>query len=109
MRKAMLIAMATATGFVVMVGCRSRTVDHPGTAPQTVRRSTTIWAPANASPKPDVGPAEPAEPANPEPAMSIPPAEDSTEGPAGAPVPQPGPPSRIPSNYRDRCGRPLVT
>jgi hypothetical protein len=109
MRKATLIAMVTATGFVVMAGCDNRTLDRPRTPPQTVQRSTTIWAPVDASPNPDVGPAEPAEPAKPEPAMSIPPAEDSTQGPAAAPAPQPRAPSRTPSNYRDRCGRPLIT
>jgi len=42
--------------------------------------------------------------------MSTPPIENVADTPASAPAPMPAPavPRRSPSQYRDRCGRPLV-
>lgn len=88
------------------LGCREAAGREAVRAPNTIERSTTIWAP------PAQGPGEPrpetvSEPSTPAPAMSIPPNDETVESPSSSPERWQAP-RRPPSQYVDGCGRPLV-
>jgi hypothetical protein len=107
MRRTTLLATAVFACFVVMAGCRDRTVEQPAAERRVVHRSTAPWAPPVTAVKAEPTPIP--EPATPEPAMSIPPEDEAMDTPAAAPEPTPAAPLPPPSQYEDGCGRPLVT
>jgi len=104
MPKATLITMAGLAGLLAMTGCR----DRPD-SPHPVQQTTIISTPGATSRSQPVKRAKPAESAAPEPVMSSPPSENRAPSPAAAPAPAPQRSNPAPSQYRDRCGRPLIT
>lgn len=104
MPKATLVTMAALAGLLAMTGCRDL-----ADAPKPVRRTTIISAPGATSQGRPAKSATPAKPVAPEPAMSNPPPENAAPSPATKPATPPRPSNRARDQYRDRCGRPLIT
>jgi hypothetical protein len=104
MPKATLITMVGLAGLLAMTGCRDR-----ADPPKPVRQTTIISTPGATSQRRPAKPAKPAEPVTPEPVMSSPPSQNKAPSPAAAPMPSPQRPKPAPNQYRDRCGRPLIT
>jgi hypothetical protein len=102
MPQATLITTTVLACLVLAVGCGDRALDAPAPADRTIHRTTLGTSPATSE---DVSPEPKSRPAiTPEPAMSIPPEEESTDAPASEPPAAPTPP---PTQYRRGC-RPLV-
>lgn len=112
MSTTVLVTIAASTCLVLALGCH-----REPNAPSGRHRSkgsdgqTTVilGAPPASEAADRASTARPRSPV-PEPAMSTPPIENVADTPASAPAPMPAPavPRRSPSQYRDRCGRPLV-
>lgn len=110
MTTARLLSMIAFACLVAVSACEQNAkVDAAPRA--TIERATTIWSQPKAADRvpPSQRPAR--APSDSRPAMSIPPAERVNETRAPArPKPAPAAPTPPPpSNYRDGCGRPLIS
>lgn len=108
MPKTTLLATTAVTCLVLALGCgrRTKAADPP---PNTIERTTTIWAAPPIQQVSDSEPMSAPKPAQPEPAMSMPPTNEAFDAPALSSEPVPATPREPPSEYEDGCGRPLVT